>query len=90
MEEQIVDLIFAHKRAANYAVGEILEFKTQPKDITNNGAELRLTFDSLSEGYDWFNDNFAALGKLPPYKDKWADNEQDTGHATIAERNGWN
>ena len=89
MKEQIVDLIFAHKRAANYALGKILGFKIQPKDITNNGTELRLTFENLSAGYDWFNENFSALGKLPAYKDRWEDNPDDTGHATIKELNGW-
>ena len=89
MEEQIVDLIFASEDDAMEANEIILGFETQPQDITNNGTELRLTFESLSAGYNWFNENFAGLGKLPPYKDKWADNEQDTGHATIAERNGW-
>ncbi len=89
MEEQIVDLIFAHKRAANYALGKILGFKEQPQDITNNGEELRLIFESQNVAYDWFDDNYKGLLRVPYYHSKWADNEQDTGHATIAERNGW-
>ncbi len=89
MKVQTVDLIFASQDDAMEANEIILGFETQPQDITNNGEELRLIFESLSAGYDWFDDNYKGLLRVPYYHSKWADNEQDTGHATIAERNGW-